>query len=273
MVRDRLVLPADLAHFTDAEHPGGFNLHAGRRVSADDRAGLERLLRYILHPALAHDRLEWTAGGNVLLRFTRPWKNGVDSMVLEPKNLIARLVPLVPRPGTHQVRHYGLFGSRAELRRLVVPPRATGVVQMAMFDRRGKPATRARHEDSPEHQPDTASESTSAATSETETTVPQTTATSTALPLAPLAKLLPMPWAEAVRRMGDYNVETCPRCGARLAPVVVVLDPDEIRRTLELRAPAAQLPLLSQAPSRGPPRGQLPLPFAVPAGRQASAAA
>ena len=142
-----------------------------------------------------------------------------------------------------------------------------------MFDRRGKPTPRARREDSTEHQPDTASESTSAATSETETKSPQAAVTSPALPLSPLAKLMPMPWAEAVRRMGDYDVEHCPRCGARLAPVVVVLDPDEIRRTLELRAPGGPVELLSQAPCRGPPGRQLPLPFAVPAGRQAPAAA
>jgi hypothetical protein len=140
-----------------------------------------------------------------------------------------------------------------------------------MFDLRGKPATRARHGDTPEHRP--ASESTRAESSETETTPPQTPATSNATPLPPLAKLMPMRWAEAQRRMGDYDVESCPRCGARLAPVVVVLDPDEIRRTLEMRAPGGPVELLSQAPSRGPPQGQLPLPFVVRDVRRAPATA
>jgi hypothetical protein len=254
-----MALPADLAHFVE-EHPGGFNLHAGRRTSAGDRAELERMLRYILHPALAHDRLSWTEDARVRLRFTRPWRNGVDAMVLEPKNLIARLVPIVPRPGTHQVRHYGLFARRAQLRRLVIPPRPSVVLQMPLFDHRGEPTPRAQPKDSLEHSPDTVSESTPPTTPEAETPLP-------------LTKLKPMRWAEAQRRMADYDVETCPRCGAQLAPVVVVLDPDEIRRTLELRAAGGPLPLLRQAPSRGPPRGQLPLPFAVPAGRQASKAA
>jgi hypothetical protein len=268
MVRYPLALPADLAHFVQDEHPGGFNLHAARRVSAGDRAGLERLLRYILHPALAHDRVQWTDDGHVRLRFTRPWKNGVDSMVLTPHNFIARLVPIVPRPGTHQLRHFGLFARRAQLRRLVIPTRAAGVVQTAMFDRRGEPTPRARRQDPPVHEPGTTSEPTFAPAPEAEITT-----THPAAPAPPLARLAPMGWAEAQRRMSDHDVEHCPRCGARLAPVVVVLDPGEIHRTLELRASGGPLPLLSQAPARGPPHGQLPLPFADRAASRAPAAA
>lgn len=267
-VRDPLALPADLAHFVQDEHPGGFNLHAARRVSAGDRAGLERLLRYILHPALAHDRLQWTDDGHVRLRFTRPWRNGVDSMVLTPHNLIARLVPIVPRPGTHQLRYYGLFARRAELRRFVIPPRAAAVVQTAMFDRRGGPTPRARRQDPPKPEPGTSSEPTFVPAPEAEITT-----THPAAPAPPLARLAPMGWAEAQRRMSDYDVENCPRCGARLAPVVVVLDPGDIHRTLELRASGGPVPLLSQAPARGPPHGQLPLPFAGPAASRAPAAA
>lgn len=42
----------------EARTPGhGFNLHAAMRVSADDRKGRERLLRYILRPPTATRRL------------------------------------------------------------------------------------------------------------------------------------------------------------------------------------------------------------------------
>ena len=179
-------------------------------------------------------------------------------------------MPLVPRPGTHQLRYYGLFAPRAELRRLVIPPRATGVVQTAMFDRRSEPTPQARRKGLQEHQPDSScessSKSTSVPTSEGETTPPRTNVAS---PPSPLAKLEAMRWAEALRRMSDYDVESCPRCGARLAPVVVVLDPDEIRRTLELRAPGP-IPVLSQLIiflalllailRRGSSRSRLPAP-------------
>ena len=63
-----LRVPADLR---DRYATGGFDLHASRRVSADDRTGLEQLCRYILHPALSHDRLTLTPDGRVRVRFKR----------------------------------------------------------------------------------------------------------------------------------------------------------------------------------------------------------
>lgn len=64
VVTSPCAVPADLAHFVQDEHPGGFNLHAARRVSAGDRQGLERLLRYILHPSLAHDQTSYPLHSN-----------------------------------------------------------------------------------------------------------------------------------------------------------------------------------------------------------------
>lgn len=36
----------------------GFNLHASKAIEADDRDGLERILRYMGHPPLSKDRLK-----------------------------------------------------------------------------------------------------------------------------------------------------------------------------------------------------------------------
>jgi hypothetical protein len=260
---DRFAVPTDLAHLIDehdaCEHPGGFNLHAARRVSASDRSGLERLFRYILHPPFAHDRLQWTADGQVRLRFTRPWRNGVDSMVLTPKNLIARLVPIVPRPGTHQLRYHGALGARSELRPFIIPNRPSGVVQLPMFNRRGEPTPRARQKPSQEQQPETVSDSSSE--NEIAPTEPLSAPANPPPRPPPLQKLRPMTRAEAMERMGGYNLDDCPRCGARLAPIIVVLDPDEIRRTLAQRGLLDPIAPLTRAPARGPPTGQLELPF------------
>ncbi len=38
---------------------GGFSINGEVRVEADDRAGLERLLRYVLRPALSIKRLSY----------------------------------------------------------------------------------------------------------------------------------------------------------------------------------------------------------------------
>ncbi len=262
-VPDQFAVPADLAHLVAehgaCEHPGGFNLHAARRVSAGDRSGLERLFRYILHPPFAHDRLQWTSDGRVRLIFTRPWKNGVDSMMLTPKNLIARLVPIVPRPGTHQLRYHGALSARSELRPFIIPNRPSGAVQLPMFNRHGEPTPRSRQKNAQAQQPETVSDSSSE--NETTPTEPPSAPANPPPRPPPLQKLRPMSWPEAMQRMSGHNFEDCPRCGARLAPLTVVLDPDEIQRALDQRGLVDSVPLLSRAPARGPPVGQLELPF------------
>ena len=46
------------ARASSSSHDGGFPVGAGVRISATERAGLERLLRYCARPPLAMDRLE-----------------------------------------------------------------------------------------------------------------------------------------------------------------------------------------------------------------------
>ena len=45
----------------------GFSLHAGIRCRADQRRELERLCPYITRPALSHERVARSAGGDVIL--------------------------------------------------------------------------------------------------------------------------------------------------------------------------------------------------------------
>ena len=45
----------------------GFSLHPAVRCSADDRQALEQLCRYITRPALANERVQTNAAGQVLL--------------------------------------------------------------------------------------------------------------------------------------------------------------------------------------------------------------
>jgi Putative transposase len=46
----------------------GFSLHAAVRCGADDRQALEQLCRYITRPALAHERVQTNAAGQMLLK-------------------------------------------------------------------------------------------------------------------------------------------------------------------------------------------------------------
>ena len=45
----------------------GFSLHAAVRCGADDRQALEQLCRYITRPALANERVQTNAAGQVVL--------------------------------------------------------------------------------------------------------------------------------------------------------------------------------------------------------------
>jgi len=64
--------------------PGyGFSVHAGRRISADDRSGLERVARYVLRPAIAQDRLKLLPGGKVQWELKRTWSDGTSHFVFE----------------------------------------------------------------------------------------------------------------------------------------------------------------------------------------------
>ena len=208
-------VPADLR---DRYATGGFDLHATRRVSAEDRTGRERLCRYILHPALSHDRLAFTTDGRVRVRFTRPWRNGVDSMTLDPLSFIARLVPLVPRPGTHRLRYHGVLASRSALRSEVVRDRTSPPAQLLLFP----PATPAAGKSS--------------------------RAPETSPPALPH-----ICWAQLLKRMAGFEMECCPHCGAQLCIVGAVLEAHEIRRMLDDRGLCEPIPTITRSPARGPP--------------------
>jgi len=104
----------------------GFSLHAATRVAADDRDGLERLLRYGLRAPFSQKRLSVLPDGRVRYELRRPWPtpNGVTELIFEPLQLMKRLASLIPTPYTHLVRYYG-FANRSKYRpRLPVTPEA-----------------------------------------------------------------------------------------------------------------------------------------------------
>jgi hypothetical protein len=87
---------------------GGMSLHAEVAVPAHDRRRLERLCHYVARPALASDRLEERPDGGLALRLKTRWRDGTTHILMEPHELLERLVPLIPPPRAHQVRYHGL---------------------------------------------------------------------------------------------------------------------------------------------------------------------
>jgi hypothetical protein len=99
----------------------GFSLHAGIGVEAEQREKLERLTRYVSRPAVAEERLDRTAQGQVRYRLKTPYRDGTTHIVLEPLDFIARLAALVPPPRVHLTRFHGVFAANAALRAAITP--------------------------------------------------------------------------------------------------------------------------------------------------------
>src|SRR5882672_4128576 len=60
----------------------GFNLHAGVRIEAHDRAGREKLCRYCTRAPLSLERLSMTRDGRVAYQLQRPWRRGETHRVM-----------------------------------------------------------------------------------------------------------------------------------------------------------------------------------------------
>jgi hypothetical protein len=69
----------------------GFSLHAAVRVDAHERKRLEQLCRYITRPALADQRVQLNAAGQVELKLKTPWRDGTTHLVMSPLEFLQRL--------------------------------------------------------------------------------------------------------------------------------------------------------------------------------------
>jgi hypothetical protein len=79
----------------------GFDLHANVWVAANDRAGLERLCRYVLRPPFAQERLRLRDDGRVALELKMAWRDGTRELVFEPLEFLERLAAMTPTTAAH----------------------------------------------------------------------------------------------------------------------------------------------------------------------------
>ncbi len=99
----------------------GFSLHAATRIAAEERAGLERLCRYVTRPPLAVGRLQLIDADHLTFRLKTPWLDGTTHLVLSPLELIEKLAALIPPPRLNLLRYHGLLAPNARHRSQVVP--------------------------------------------------------------------------------------------------------------------------------------------------------
>ncbi len=110
MLRLRVLPTATVDEMLAWPH-GGFSLDGGTFVEAQDRAGLERLLLYVLRPALSLKQLTYKPEQDLVAY--RPAKGKPDSpAVLEwtGAEFVGRMAALIPPARKHLVRYYSRWG-------------------------------------------------------------------------------------------------------------------------------------------------------------------
>jgi hypothetical protein len=81
--------------------------------------------------ALANERVQTDAAGQVVLKLKAPWRDGARHLVMSPMEYMQRLAALVPRPRLHLIRFHGVLAPNAKQRAMVVPQEPEPSVQVA----------------------------------------------------------------------------------------------------------------------------------------------
>jgi hypothetical protein len=191
----------------------GFSLHAGVRIHAHDRQGLNRLCRYAVRPPFALHRLSAGQDGQLIYRMKRP-RSGSLFLLLSPDQLLARLATLVPPPRTHAVRYHGVFAPNATARDRVVPPSLA-------------PAP-----------PSSPSADPSAASLPAASDPPRKSNLPT--------RTYRVPWANLLKKVFAVDVLACP-CGGRLRIIAFISDAAVAKRILDHLHLDSRVPPLARA--------------------------
>ncbi len=100
---------------------GGFTLHAATRAGAMDERGREALLKYVLRPPIAQERVTRGPDGLVRIALKKRFSDGTYAVDLDPLSLLTRLCASVPPPRFHTVRYVGVLASASNLRPRILP--------------------------------------------------------------------------------------------------------------------------------------------------------
>ena len=179
----------------------GMHLHAATTVDGRDRKRLERVCRYLLRPPFAHDAVQALPDGRVRVHFKAPWRSGANHADMSADKFLARLCALVPPPGFHMTRYFGVFASRHHLRPRILPP--------SVVPASGQQLALGLDDDD-----------------------------SQGAAAEPSARPRRIGWANLLARVFAVDVTVCRKCGGRMHILDVVTDPDDITRILHgARAP------------------------------------
>jgi hypothetical protein len=218
----------------------GFSVDTSVCIAAQDRAGLERLLRYCARPPFALDRLR-KAGSELIYRCAKQHsepgslphnKRGVkaDEITLTPLELIERIAKLVPPPRTHRHRYFGVLAPNSPLRPAVTALARDAAVKPAQVQ--AEPA------------------STAAGEGALGVRSPLPTQTEPAQPVPPKRPAHYL-WAVLMARIYEVFPLLCPICGGQMHIIAFITHSADIRQILEHIGVETEPPHIT--PARGPP--------------------
>jgi hypothetical protein len=219
----------------------GFNVHAGIKVRAGDREGLERLCRYCARPPFSLERLSMLADGRVAYLRCMPRRNGATHLVMTPVQCLARIAALIPPPRFPLQRFSGVFAPRSPLRAAVVP--SGPVARAGVTPTLPRAKTKRKTTKTTRRKPDDASPWVSTAEGawiERESAAPSGPRTSLGEGVVKAAGTR-IEWAQLLRRVYLVDVLACP-CGGRRAIVADISDSEVVVALL------AHLGLPTEAP-------------------------
>ncbi len=239
------------------------SLHADVAVPARDRRRLERLCRYVARPPLAHDRLEVRPDGRLSLRLKTRWRDGTTHILMERRELLERLVPLIPPPRAHQVRYHGVLAPCASARDRVVlgsrPPVAAADVQGPPPEKYGDPGEvrpqGPKEQRETNHDPAVRDDADRPLRSQSdagrhrgrESAVDPPEPGRPATPGRPVQRRLP--WAELLQRVFEVDALRCPECGAQMRLLAAIENAQVARKILECLGLPARGPPIAAPPS------------------------
>ena len=90
-----------------------------RTLEADDRSGLERLLRYCARPPFALQNLHQLDDEHLVYHNPKPRPGVPNDLVMTPLAMIGKIAALVPPPKWHLHRYYGVLAPNSHLRAAV----------------------------------------------------------------------------------------------------------------------------------------------------------
>jgi len=83
--------------------------------------GREALLRYVLRPPLAQERVELRPDGLVRITLKKAYADGTIAVDMDPLSLRCRLARSVPPPSLHTIRYAGVLAAASPWRSRLAP--------------------------------------------------------------------------------------------------------------------------------------------------------